>query len=297
MIPLRFASLFLSSSLLSVVALAGCAESGASSDEVSFADATPAQLGRVYSASAGEDLAAALVLGVGFAGQNDPGSCPATVTQGQDTTVTGGCTMKDGARVDGSIAIHNLNGFVENPAYDPSQPGFVKLDFHVTTLQGKRIDLDGRVDFSGPDKPDGTRLQGDLTISAGGVDSISHLTLSCVDETCTTLPGSEIELSDLGGGSVEGTWEGYWGIGAWSGRLTVRGADVLVIDIANQDEKQCAPYKIGAKRGIVCPRDILDLIFSGGFEFPLRSAKRAGCPEAGASSAGGLEQAIGSCHE
>jgi hypothetical protein len=270
MMSLRITSILLSSSLLSVVALAGCAESGASSEETSFADATPAQLERVYSASAGHDLGSALILGAVFSGENDTGGCPAIVTQGQDTTVTGGCTMEDGGRVDGSIAIHNLNGFEENPAYDPAEPGFVKLDFHVTTSQGERIDLDGRVDFNGRVELDGVRVQGDLTIGAGGVGSTSRLTLSCVDGTCTILPGSEIELSDLGGGSVEGTW----GTGASSGRVTVRGADVLVIDIAGQDEKQCAPYEIGAKRGIVCPRDVLDLIFSGGFELPLRSAKR-----------------------
>lgn len=269
MIPLRFASLILSSSLLSVVALAGC--SGASSDETSFADATPAQLERVYSAAAGQDLGAALILGALFSGEHDPGGCPAIVTAGQDTTVTGGCTMEDGARVDGSIAIHNLNGFEENPAHDPSQPGFVELDFHVTTVQGERIDLDGRVDFDDPVEPDGARARGDLTIGAGGVDSTSRLTLSCVDGTCTILPGSEIELSDLGGGSVEGTW----GTGASKGRVTVRGADVLVIDLAGQDANQCAPYEIGAKRGIVCPRDVLDLIFSGGFELPRRAAPRS----------------------
>lgn len=269
MIPLRFTSLLLASSLLSVVALAGCSESDVSSEEARFADATPAQLERVYSAASARDLVAAMLLSAQFSGQNAPGACPAIVTVGQDTTVTGGCTTEDGVRVDGSIAMHNLFGLEEDFAYDPTHPSSIELDFRVTTSQGERIDLDGRIEL---EKFEQFRFQGDLTISAGGVASTSRLTLDCNSEPCTALPGSEIELSDLGGGSVEGAW-----LGGSDGSVTVRGADVLVIDVAaDSDKNGCAPYTIGDQRGIVCPSDDLERLSSFvGFEGPMLAAPRS----------------------
>lgn len=93
-------------------------------------------------------------------------------------------------------------------------------------------------------------LSGDLTIDTEGIASTSRLTLVCtIDATCTASSDSEIEISDLGVASVEGTW----GLSELPrGRVTVRGADVLVFDVDSRDENGCVPYTIGDKRGTVC---------------------------------------------
>lgn len=262
MLPVRLASLFLSSSLLYAVALAGCSEPGASSEAARFADATPAQLERVYSASSGHQLNLVLFVGAVLSGQNSPRSCPAIVTRGQDTTVTGGCTTPDGERIDGSIALHNFSLFDEAPAYDPSQPSTIKFDdFHVKTARGERTGVDGHVELDGRVESDRWSLQGDLTLSAGGIDSTSRLSLACVrGGSCTAAPGAKVELSDLGGGSIEGTWN----IDPPSGSVTVRGADVLVIDVAGSDDHQCAPYKLHDKSGSVCLRNDFERLLSSG---------------------------------
>jgi hypothetical protein len=98
------------------------------------------------------------------------------------------------------------------------------------------------------------------------------------------LPGSEVEISNLGGGSIAGTSN----TDPPSGSVTVRGTDVLVIDVAGSDENGCAPYKIDDKSGRVCLHNELEGLFSTGGDaaralaalrsprgsWPLLSAKR-----------------------
>jgi len=239
MMPLRLTCLWLSSSLLAAAALGGCAEPR----DPRFADASLAQLERTFEAASGVELGATLLMGISVSGQDSPDSCPKIVTTGPDTTATGGCTIEDGVRMEGSIRVHNLPG-VAGPAYDPSQPGSVEIDVRFTHPQGEDVVLDGRVEL------DGARISGDLTVDAEGITSTSRLALTCKDQSpCTPAADSEIEISGLGRAGVEGMWR----LGPPSGRVTARGTDVIVFDIDGRDGEGCVPYTInGVPRGPVC---------------------------------------------
>lgn len=222
--------------------LAGCAESeapraDARQADARFAEATPAQLKRVYSASTGGELAWGLFYGAIFAGRNDTTQCPAIVTTGQDTTVTGDCTSEDGTHAEGMIAIHNLPG---TSAYDESEPSSIDFDFRISH-QDKHYGFDGRIER------DRWGVTGDLVTERHGITSTSRVTVACNDRgTCSTSDDSEIEISELGSGTVEGSWSS-----APSGTLIVRGIDKLTFDMS-RNEDGCMPYTIGDKGGIAC---------------------------------------------
>jgi hypothetical protein len=239
----------LSLSLLSVAALAGCPGSETEHD-ARFAEATDAQIERTYGSASGTDLVSAVFIGVLFSGStSEPGECPTVTTSGPDTTVTGGCTTDDGDRWDGTIEIHNLPGFlVENPGYDPLLPGSVEFDLHIVPSGGtEEIDLSGSVDLDN----DGQTLVGDFTVDADGIETTSRLSLGCEEEgPCTASPDSEVVIEALGGAGVEGTWS--LDEESATGRITVRGADVLVFDVASRDDAGCVPFTIGDRTGAVC---------------------------------------------
>lgn len=238
----------LSLSLLSCAALAGCPGSETEHD-ARFAEANDAQIERAYAAASGSDLSSALFIGILFSGSaSEPGACPTVSTDGPDTTVTGGCTTEDGDRWDGSIEIHNIPGFfVENPAYDPLLPGSVVFDLHVEPFESDDdVDLSGSVDLDN----EGQTVVGDFTVDADGIETTSRLALGCEEEgPCTASPDSELVIEALGAAGVEGTW--YLGEQA-SGRITVRGADLLVFDVASRDDAGCVDYTIGDRTGSVC---------------------------------------------
>lgn len=239
----------LSLSLFSVAALAGCPGSETEHD-ARFADATDAQIERTYGAASGTDLVSAVFIAALFSGStSEPGACPTVTTSGADTTITGGCTTEDGDRWDGTIEIHNIAGiFVENPAYDPLQPGSVVYDLHIVPFGStEEVDLSGSVDLDN----EGQTLVGDFTVDADGIATTSRLSLGCDEEgPCTASPDSELEIEGLGGAGVEGTWS--LGEESATGQITVRGADVLVFDIASRDDAGCIDYAIGDRTGSVC---------------------------------------------
>lgn len=251
--PPRLAALCLSTSLLSMAGLAGCsAEPG----RARFADATPAQLARAYTAATGLDLASTLIMGLGFAEQGARMGCPTLGSSGGAITVTGGCTAADGARLDGTIVIRGLHP--PDPDEEGSSPISVELDFQIASPGRPRVALDGRVELDlAPGAPS---IVGELTIDDEGIESTSRLSLHCTaDHECTAAPDSEIELSSLGSAGVEGTWS----LGdPPSGLATVRGADALVLDMARLS-LQCAPYQVDDRRGTICPSRLIRALLSG----------------------------------
>jgi len=189
-----------------------------------------------------------MFIGIIFSGQNDAESCPTVATDGQDTTATGGCTTEDGDRWEGTIEIHNLPGFFEeNPAYDESQPSKITFDVEVTAPDGEVTRLDGTVETTVGAAPG---VSSDFTVDNAGIVTTSRLDLACTEDgPCTASADSEIDVSDLGGAAVEGTWT--LGDPA-TGSVTLRGADVLVFDIASRDDNGCVAYSIGSESGTVC---------------------------------------------
>jgi hypothetical protein len=228
-------------SLLSLTALAGCPASDAH-----FADATDAQIARSYSAASGQDLASALFIGIIFSGApTNTESCPTIVTSGNDTTVAGGCDDEDGTHWDGTIVAHNMPGFLEaNPEYDATEPSTVTFNqLHITATDGESR-IDGVVSYSEAD----AHLEGDLTIDFEGIETTVRMTLECTPENlCTPSEDAEIEISDLGGASIDGSW----GFQPPAGAVALHGADDLTFDLAATDADGCVPYS-GAKSGLVC---------------------------------------------
>src|SRR5262245_42113147 len=159
---------FPSSSVLAVVALAGCSDPA---PPARFADATPAQLKRAYAAATGHELIETFVfLGLPFSGRNEPTSCPSIVTNGQDTTVTFDCTVMEGGRMDGSIELHNVPADRRNPAYDPSKPSTMRIELGATDPEAGNFGVHGRVEFSQ------AGISGDLTLNERAITSISRVT-------------------------------------------------------------------------------------------------------------------------
>lgn len=241
----RLASLFLSSSLFSMAALSGCAEQGVTPIEhdASFAHATSKQIERVYAASSGLDLVQALLIADDLSGRNDPTACPAIVTKGTVTTVTGGCDTEEG-RIEGSIVIRDMPDIHDLPSDVPTEPGSIEFDIRGTTSDGDFSALEGRVELD----PD-SGIRGDFTLTFEGVTSTSRLELLFgIEEPVRVLAGSEMAHSELGGAGVEGTWR----FDESSGRLVVRGADELVFDFARRTDDGCVPYAAGENFGMVC---------------------------------------------
>ena len=241
----RLASLILSSTLLSIAALPGCAEQGIEHDAI-FANATHAQIGRVYNASSGLDLVIALLIADDMSGRNDATGCPSFVTTGTVTTVTGGCTTEEGTRLEGSIEIRDLpeldGGF---PLEGPAPTGSVEFDLRGTSSDGELGALEGRVEIDLD-----LSVRGDLTTTLRGIVTTSRLGFAPgSDGTTTVSPGSEMATSEVGGASVEGAW--HFGDPP-SGRLVLRGADELVFDFAGRTDDNCVPYAAGENRGMVC---------------------------------------------
>jgi hypothetical protein len=241
----------LSFSLLTLAAGAALTGCPGTEHDARFADATDQQLERAYAASSGSDLASALVIGMLLSGgTSDPGACPTIATDGQDTTVTGGCTTDDGDRWDGTIEIHNLPAaFADNPAYDPTAPGSIAFDLRITPLEGEVVELSGSVELD----EEAQTITGDLTVDSDGLATTSRLALGCDDDNlCTASPDSELEIEGLGGAAVEGTWRMA---DPPTGTISLRGADVLVFDLATRDADGCVAYEVGDATGTVCDPD------------------------------------------
>jgi hypothetical protein len=225
----------LSFSLLSVAALAGCPSSN--DHDARFADATDQQLQRSLSSASGTDLVMGLFIGSILSGGNsEPGVCPSIVTSGDTTTVTGGCTTEDGDVWDGTIVV------VANEAELS-----VDYDLHIAVAVG-----DDEVDLRGSIVADNEAqtIVGDFTIDAEGIYSTSRVSLGCeTDGPCTASPDSEIEIENLGGAGVSGSWS----LGdVPSGSVTLEGADKIVFDMSTRDANGCVSFTLGDETGTVC---------------------------------------------
>ena len=246
----KIGSLILSSTLLSLAALPGCSEQSIEHD-ATFATATAKQVKRAYQASSGFDQLLALLAADHWFGKNDPTGCPAIVTRGAVTTVTGGCSTEEGGRIEGKAEIRNMPDFDRFPSDRPTEPGSIEIDLSLRAMSPdtEHVAFKGDVEID----PD-AGFRGDLTLTYEGITSRSRLGIELgSDESLTLAPDSEIEISDVGGAGVEGTWRYS---DPPSGRLILRGADELVFDMAHPTDDGCIPYEAGANRGTVCDTTI-----------------------------------------
>jgi hypothetical protein len=98
----------------------------------------------------------------------------------------------------------------------------------------------------------------DLSLTFGGLQARSVLELDVsAAGSFVAGEGSAIEVDGLGGAAVSGSWsfesqDEQGNTIPATGTITLRGAETLVFDLAN-DVDGCIPYSIdGADRGSLC---------------------------------------------
>lgn len=232
---------------------------GACTDETDrttakFSTADAAHLERALDVVGANDLAQLYLVGAFIAGTNQPG-CPSFVTTGNVTTVTGGCTTDDGARLEGRFIATNMQGiFTTNPSYDPSKPSSVEAEAWTVTdpsAPGPES-IDGKVTVTnvGGVAGNGAALEGAADVDLGGIAAHSELSFSCdATDLCTHGKDSWVDIDGVGAATLAGTWRFDE---PRTGTVTATGAETLVLDIgASTDE--CRMYRIdGGATQMVC---------------------------------------------
>jgi hypothetical protein len=239
-------------SLLSSSLLAACGDDPPNPPNGSgarFADATEEQLGRAFMAGTGADATIAELIAGGYAAFPIDGSvsCPTITRDGDQTTVTGGCDLDDGGRIEGTVVFSNVRPLFGEGEYDPELPTV------ITFTDYSSEDADGVWTFDGTVRREpGNQLSVDLRAGLDVGDAHSDLELDCESAVmeCTALDGSRIEITGLGAADVSGTWK--LDQQDPRGSLILTGADVLELDFERATET-CIPYSIdGEDAGELC---------------------------------------------
>ncbi|MCA9678526.1 MAG: hypothetical protein H6708_29515 [Kofleriaceae bacterium] len=207
--------------------------------EADLAGADAAHLRRAVGAASGGDALAAYALAAPLAGLDAPTACPAVVTTGATTVVTGGCQV-DGKVVSGRIVLEN----VPAPDDDVDRSAVARITFEGYGV-GAEL-LDGTVERTG----DGARLDVELTATLDDVTAITSLSLTCDERgLCAAGDGALVDVDGLGVLDVLGAWRNAPAAG---GYLTLRGGAVMTLDL-NALADGCAPYTLdGAAAGRLC---------------------------------------------
>jgi hypothetical protein len=238
-----FASLLASTSLFTFAACGGDGGSSTPSEyDADFKNAEDNNLARAILAGLGVDsmLAVATVTGYAAFGDAPTGvSCPSFARNGDEVTVTGGCTMDDGTKLEGSLVFSNVKPIFGGGDFDPSKPSTMSFDGFEIQDEGGTFTYDGTITI----EPSGKQIV-DLTASFDGITAHSKLERTCTAEgACTTAAGAWIDVDGVGAAGVEGTWTLAGQTHA--GSMTLRGAQVLDVDLgAATSNDDCIPYAI-----------------------------------------------------
>jgi hypothetical protein len=244
-------SLLASSTLLTFAACGGGSDdpSGNPEYDADFSAASENHRGRAIMAAMGFDAMIAQLTVSGYAAFPDDttASCPTITKNGDETTVTGGCTMDDGTSVEGTIVFSNVPSLFGRD-HDPSKPTEMRFErFALVSPPGPEADsysYDGTI----VREPSG-KLTIDLTATIGGIQAQTELELQC-DELCAPTEGSWVRVQDLGTAGIEGSWSLSAQVPA--GNLILDGEQMLVAEIADATQ-QCIPYSIdGVDQPALC---------------------------------------------
>lgn len=244
--------LFLAAIVSTSLFAAACSDDDEATATFSTLDA--AHLDRALDLTAGTDLASLYVTGLFVSGANDPTACPAFVTAGNVTTVTGGCTNDDGARLEGRIVITNMPAlFGENPSYDPTQPSVVEA-FDWTASGGDSSGgIDGKVTLTASES--GSVLAGEAEATVDGIAAHSAYTMTCDETDLCTLSNAWFDADGVGRANLSGTFRFDEPA---TGAITAAGAETLVLDVA-AGTADCRTFRIGD----AAPREVCDEVESG----------------------------------
>jgi hypothetical protein len=247
------ASLLASSSLLSFAACGGGGGSVTPEYDANFSSADENHRGRAIMAALGFDAMIAELTVSGYAAfpEDSEASCPTIAKNGDETTVTGGCTMDDGTSVEGTIVFSNVPALFGG-GYDPAKPTSIRFQrYAMSSLPGPDEETyyyDGTI----VREPSGKSTI-DLTAIIGGIEAQTELELQCDDDLCTAAEGSWVRVRDLGTAGIEGSWS--LDAQSPSGNLILEGKQMLDVDFASSTQ-QCLAYSIdGAEQPDLCDRE------------------------------------------
>jgi hypothetical protein len=210
-----------------------------------FTGADTAHLDRALQVASGRDLASVWLVGAFVAGANQQG-CPSIVTVNSVTTVTGGCTNEDGARLDGKFIITNVQGiFSSTPSYDPSKAGTVVAQgWKVTNAGGAVESVDGTVTITntGGVADNGGVVAGSVDTRLDGIDAHTEAAWSCdVSDLCSYTADSWFDIDGVGAATLSGQFRFD---DPRTGSIVATGAEILTIDVAASTD-ECQAFRIG----------------------------------------------------
>ncbi len=228
--------------------LAACGGGGGGGTDIdstiSFADRSDAEITRFISAAGGTDMFGAQAQIDGFSDPFEPDPCPAIAVSGNIVTLTGGCTTRDGAMIEGDAAVTNAIAW-DQIEYQFGQDTVYELHGFAITRQGLRQRWDGSVSI----EDSFTTWDADITTELLGVTMRSDLHYHCTSRSSCSLSGSGLELPGIGGARVSGGVE----LDGETVRAsyTLKGADTLTATIV----RGCISWSIsGTDRGMTCPQ-------------------------------------------
>jgi len=243
-LPALLSSLLLSTSLLT--ACGTDAEPDPDQDlNAEFSSADELHRARAISTALGFDYGMAYFVGAAYSGLDEPDGCPRIVTDGSVTTVTGGCDG-DSGRFDGRIVLDNVPQlFGGEDANDPTKPQVLTFEAFETEDEDGAWTIDGEIRLA-----DLTQVSAQLALGIDGLNASSDLRMTCEAQDCTAGAGSWVDVEGVGTASVSGTWN--LDSDDPSGKVTLTGAEVLVVDL-DAAADGCIPYSIdGAAAGELC---------------------------------------------
>lgn len=236
-------------SLLSTAALlplAACGDDPAS-DGAHFAEASLAQKQRALSAAAGVDAASGMLVAFFLEAVPPESECPRVTRSGGTVTATTDCTDDEGHKLSGRIIAKNLPSLLGG-GNDPTKPIEVTFEGYRSDAgsAAESLAFDGKLILH----PDGSQIA-QLTATMNGLEAVTDATWRpSAGERFTAVAGSTIEVTGLGVAEIEGSWS--MSEEAPSGRLALRGADVLEADFGRM-ANGCVPLTIdGAAAGQLC---------------------------------------------
>ena len=233
--------LALLASLFASLLAAACADDG--HDSATFATATDVQLRRAIDVARFQDAGLMFEVAGALFGGNQTG-CPAVSTTGLVTTVTTDCTTDNGWTVSGKLVITNF-GFEDGPARDPAQPSSIEAfdlrasrDTELQTMDGK---VEARLD--GPTEDGGFRISASIDVADSSLTAHTDGVMACDASEQCHYEDAWISVDTLGDATIDAApFTGDLG------KVTLRGQDTLVIDVARDDQGCFATTIDGAPR-------------------------------------------------
>jgi hypothetical protein len=192
-----------------VLLVGACGGGGGGSTDIEgtlrFADRSDVEISRLVSAATGSEgfQAQATLSSFDNSFDTDPDPCPAVAVSGNTVSITGGCTTRDMATIEGSGTITNPLGWGSGDTeleYDYGSDSVYELHGFAFVQSGQRRGYDG-VFIIGSGY---SELDMNVTTDLFGVGVRSDIFMDCNRSGCT-LSGSGVELVGVGGARVSGS--------------------------------------------------------------------------------------------